>query len=94
VAGTRTSTSSFTTGITNNTTGTHQYVFFGGTKRGTGTWQKQTCGSDGTVWINGASGSWGSWHAQQYGVLRCDQDASIGSQFGTGSVQYKAVRTC
>jgi hypothetical protein len=94
VSGTWTDSSAFSTGVNNTTTKTHDYVFFGGTKKGVGTWTKQQCDSDGRAWHNIGSGQWGSWNAQHWGVLRCDEDTSIGNNYGTFSVQYKAVRTC
>jgi hypothetical protein len=93
-SGTRTSTTSWTTSQSNNTGGLHRYVWFEGTKKGTGNWKSQRCGSDGTVWLNYNSGTWGSWNAQITGVLRCDQDGVVQDKFGTFSVEYKSVTTC
>jgi hypothetical protein len=95
VEGTRTSSESFTTGITNNTSSPHTYVWFKGTKQGTGNWAKDQCARESSRgWVEVNNGHWGSWNAQLDGVLRCDTDNAIQNQFGTFSVQYKAVRTC
>jgi hypothetical protein len=92
--GTWTDSTQYSDGITNGTNSTHEYVFFEGVRRGRGTWASDICRRDGTGWASYNTGNWGSWEAMKFGVLRCDNDPAIGNQFGTFSVQYKAVRTC
>ena len=87
-----TSTTSVTLGVTNNTSNYHDYVFFDGTRKATGTWTKYYC-SAGVVKTKSA-GTWYSWDAQYDAVLRCDQDAKILSTYGQWSVQYKAATSC
>ena len=87
-----TDSSSVTTGVTNNSGYPHDYVIFEGTRTVKGTWTRYYC-SAGTAKVSG-SGTWKSWDAQYVGVLRCDNDNSILTNYGAWSVQYDAVKTC
>jgi len=91
-SGSTTTTRSFSVSQTNNTANIHKYVWFDGTRRGTGTWKQMTCTPSREVLYG--SGTWGSWEAQISGVLRCDMDSAILTQFGSLSPEYKAVLTC
>jgi hypothetical protein len=88
----RTDSDSHTDGITNNTSNNHKYVFFEGTKNATGRFTQYYC-SVGVAKVR-SSGTWKSWHGMDFGVLRCDQDARIATDFGAWSIEHEAVLTC
>jgi hypothetical protein len=84
--------SSMTLSVPNNTRAYHDYVFFNGTRTANGRWVRYTC-SAGVAKVS-SYGTWYSWEAQYYGVVRCDHDAQIEDKYGRWSIQYKAVSSC
>lgn len=88
----RTSTSTVTVTANNATSGYRDYIFYRGTRKAVGTWKEYHCvvGRETLKY----QGTWGSWHLQQSGAVRCDADSALLSQYGSYSLQYQAAIKC
>ena len=81
--GASTTTVARTMSVTNGGSSTKQYVFFGGTKTVSGTWQLQKCKYDALAghnnWYGIGSGTYKSWEKMTWGVISCTDSPASGT---------------
>ncbi|MEO5964266.1 MAG: hypothetical protein ABIR11_02280 [Candidatus Limnocylindrales bacterium] len=91
-ANTTTYTKSVSLSQLNSTSSYHRYIFFRGVTIVKGTWKEYHCYAG--VEKVAYQGNWGSWMLQHSGAVRCDDDATLLSKYGSASLEYQAAIKC